>query len=302
VHEEAHSLIVRKIIKGILKVLPFKKQLFLLLKKIWVPPHAVYKHLYFNGTFRVKTGENNYFKIRHYEMEIENDIFWKGLTEGWEKQTMKLWIKLCSQAKVVFDIGANTGVYALCTKSLNKEAKVFAFEPLKQMYKKLAENNVLNQFDVVCIEKALSDKTGTATIYETGTDHVAAASLNAENKAYGVLNVETEISTITLDDFIEQNNIQSLDLIKLDVETFEPQVIEGFKKYLPILKPVFLIEVLSDEVGARLQTLFQGLGYLYFNIDDRNDKIRRVDKITKSDYFNFLFCSEKKAKELQLIS
>ena len=292
---------MKKIVKRILSALPFKKQVFSILKSIWVPPHTIYKHLYFTGIFRVKVNENIFFNIRHYGKEIENDIFWNGLTEGWEKRTMKLWIELCRPAKVIFDIGANTGIYALCAKSLNKETRVFAFEPLKQMFKKLKDNNNLNEFDIVCIEKALSNNTGKAIIYETGTDHVAAASLNFENKAYASLNIETEISTITLDDFIEENKIESVDLIKLDVETFEPQVIEGFKKYLPILKPAFLIEVLTDEVGAKLQYMFDGLGYIYFNINDGNDTIRRVDKITKSDYFNYLFCSEKKAKELQLI-
>lgn len=292
---------MKKIAKKILSALPFKKQLFSVIKAIWIPPHSLYKHLYFTGTFRVKVSENKFFYIRHYGKEIENDIFWKGLTNGWEKRTMKLWIEMCHPAKVIFDIGANTGIYALCAKTINREKQVFAFEPLKQMYKKLADNNDLNDFDIVCIEKALSNSTGKAIIYETGTDHVAAASLNIESTAYGSLNIKTEIATITLDDFIEENKIQSVDLVKLDVETFEPQVIEGFKKYLPVMKPTFLIEVLTDEVGAKLQHMFDGLGYIYFNIDDRNDTVRRVNKITKSDYFNYLFCSERKARELKLI-
>jgi hypothetical protein len=85
------------------------------------------------------------------------------------------------------------------------------------------------------------------------------------------------------------------------VETFEPQVLEGFKKNLSLMKPTFLIEVLMDEVGDKLQHAFDGLGYLYFNIDDKNEKIRRVDKIVKSDYFNYLICSERTAGKLNLV-
>ena len=100
---------------------------------------------------------------------------------------------------------------------------------------------------------------------------------------------------------MKKNKIQSVDLIKLDVETFEPEVIEGFRKYLPVFKPTFLIEILTEEAAEKLQVLFKGLGYLYFNIDDKNDKLSQKEIITKSDYFNYLFCSEKKARELKLI-
>ena len=292
---------MRRTLKLIFKKLPFKKQAFSVIKFFWTPPHSVYKHLYFTGVFKVNVADNNSFHIWHYGKEIENDIFWNGLTEGWEKRSMKLWVQLCSQSSAILDIGANTGVYALAAKSLNKNAKVFAFEPLKQMYKKLVHNNDINGFDILCIEKALSNKTGTAIIYETGDEHIAAASLNAETKQFSSLDVETTIATITLDDFIEENKIQSVDLIKLDVETFEPEVIEGFRKYLPVFKPSFLIEILTDEVAKKLQDLFQDLGYLYFNIDDKNDKLSQKEIITKSDYFNYLFCSEKKARELKLI-
>ena len=40
------------------------------------------------------------------------------------------------------------------------------------------------------------------------------------------------MSTLKLDDFIFQNKIRKLDLIKIDVEMHEPEVIEGFKFYL----------------------------------------------------------------------
>lgn len=288
-------------IKRIYRSIPFKKQIFQALKFLWTPPHSIYKHLYFDGIMKIKVDNESAFLIRHYQTEIENDIFWKGLTGGWEKISMQFWMKLAKQAKVILDIGANTGIYALAAKSLNREAAVFAFEPLKQMFSKLTANSQLNNYDIVCIEKAVSDKNGKAIIYETGNDHVAAASLNSEIRQYGNLDRETEIEAITLETFIRDNNIKKIDLIKIDVETYEPNVIAGYKQYLSLHRPDVLVEVLNDEVGDKLQPMFDGLDYVYFNIDDKKGTIRKTDTIKKSDYFNYLLCTKESARKLRLI-
>jgi len=292
---------MKQLLSKAYKIVPFKKQVFGFIKLFWIPPHSVYKHLHFTGTIKVKAGDAVSFYMKHYGMEIENDFFWKGLTGGWEKISMKYWMQLCRNAKVIVDIGANTGVYSLTAKAINPSAKVYAFEPLKQMFRKLILNNELNKYDIACIEKAASDRNGKAIIYETGTDHVAAASLNAETRQYGHLNTETEIEAITLDTFIQANDIGKIDLIKIDVETHEPNVLEGYKQYLSLHRPDFLIEVLNDDVADKLQPLFDGLGYQYFNIDDKQGTIRKTDRITKSDYFNYLICTKESAQQLKLI-
>jgi FkbM family methyltransferase len=184
---------------------------------------------------------------------------------------------------------------------VNPGSKVYAFEPLQQMFKKLSYNNQLNGYDIVCVEKAASDQDGKAIIYETGGDHVAAASLNAETRAYGVLDVETEIDVTTIDSFVSTNNISKIDLIKIDVETHEPSVLAGYRKYLLIHRPDFLIEVLTESVAVKIQDFFKGSGYCYFNIDEINGTLRKTETIEKSDYFNYLVCTKESAAELKLI-
>ena len=293
---------MKKILKNFYTLIPAKKVIFSFIKIFWTPPHSVYKHLYFNGIFNVRIPGTKGFKLMHHSTEIENDIFWQGLTEGWEKRSMKLWIQLCRTSKVILDIGANTGIYSLTANAVNESATIYAFEPLHRIYQKLKRNNELNHFHIVCIEKALSDREGQQVIYENDGPHVNAATLNqytAEKYGKGLLNKRTVISTTTLDNFIETENLPKVDLIKLDVETHEPQVIEGYKQYIKLHKPAFLIEVLSDDVGEKLQELFDPLEYFYFNIDDKNDCIRRVDGIRKSDYFNYLICPGETADNIK---
>ncbi|MGZ6520119.1 MAG: FkbM family methyltransferase, partial [Bacteroidia bacterium] len=140
-------------------------------------PENIYRHLYFEDVFTVKS-ESYKFLITHYGFQLENEIFWKGLTNGWEKVSMKLWIELSKKSAVILDIGANTGIYSLVSKTVNPTAEVFAFEPVERIYNKLEKNNKLNNYDIHCFELALSDKNGEAIIYDPLTPHVYSVAVN----------------------------------------------------------------------------------------------------------------------------
>jgi FkbM family methyltransferase len=291
---------MKKLVKAIYSFIPLKKEIFIILRLIWRPSERIYRHLHFKGIFSVPLGKSRSFKMKHFGYQVENDIFWSGITKGWEKESLKLWLKLCEKADVIFDLGANTGIYSLVAKTIRPESKVFAFEPVQRIFSKLKENIVLNKFDIVAVEKAVSDKDGTAIIYDTSSEHVYSVTVNKNMSSSDTKVTEIEIRTITMDTFIRENNIQKLDLIKIDVETHEPEVLAGFSTYLPKFKPTMLIEILSDEVGSRVYGMVKDLGYLYFNIDEKGS-IRQVDKITKSDYYNYLLCNRDTAVELGLV-
>lgn len=287
-------------LKRIYDIIPFKKEAFLILRSFWKPNPNIYKHFHFKGVITVPINHENSFKINHYGFQVENDIFWSGLTGEWEKASLDIWIKLCENANVVFDVGANTGVYSLIAKTMNKKAAVYALEPVKRVFEKLIANNQLNNFNINCIPLAASNYKGKANIYDTDSDHTYSVTVNKN------LNTETknvrisEIETTTLDDIIEQEKISKIDLIKIDVETHEPEVLEGYKNHLLTHKPSILIEILSDEIGEKVQEIVAPLNYLYFNIGESSG-IRQVDNITKSDHFNYLLCDNETARYLKLI-
>ena len=291
---------MKKLLKVIYKGLPFKREFYSLLKTVWKPQHSIYQHLYFTGVFTVPINEKKKFKIKHHGYEVENEIFWAGLTNGWEKESIRLWLKLCENAETIFDIGANTGIYSLMAKAVNPNAKVYAFEPVSRVFNKLKENIALNHFDIMPIEKAVSNSDGTAMIYDTASEHTYSVTVNKNLISPETKTIETNIDIVTLNSFIRQHDIKRTDLVKIDVETHEPEVLEGFSDYLFQFKPSILIEILNNEVGEKVNHIIQKLDYLYFNIDEKGG-IRRVDKITKSDYYNYLLCSPGIAAQLGLI-
>lgn len=278
--------------------MPLKKELFSLVKTFAIPSESIYKHLHFQGNIKVKVDDSHSFKIRHHGFEVENSIFWTGLTGGWEKVSLSLWIELVRNSDVVFDIGANTGIYSLIAKSLNPQAQVFAFEPVRRVFEKLEFNNQLNGYDINCYQSAASDSDGTATIYDTSAEHTYSVTVGKNLNSSDVPVVPTMIETVRLDTVIENVGLPKIDLIKLDVETHEAEVIEGLGKYLEEFQPTMLVEVLNDTVGRNIEALVGGIDYLYFNLDEESGTIRQVEHISKSDYYNYLICKEKTAKLL----
>lgn len=237
--------------------------------------------------------------MRHYGFQLENQIFWKGLRNGWEKESIKLWIELCKHSNVIFDIGANTGVYALIAKAVNPNSNVYAFEPVSRVYEKLKDNIALNGYNIQAFDSAVSNYDGEAVIFDLPTEHVYSVTVN-KNLSTEVPTIETKVTTVRLDTFIESNQIPHVDLIKIDVETHEPEVLEGYTYFIQRHRPNILIEILNDEVAARLSTLVDGLDYVYFNIDERG-AIQQAVQLQRSDYYNFLLCSKETAMNLDLL-
>jgi FkbM family methyltransferase len=205
-------------------------------------------------------------------------------------------------SNVIFDIGANTGVYALVSKSINNKAKVHAFDPIPYVFNILENNNRINNYDINLNNFALSNYNGTASIYiEADKDFSYSVTVN-KNLNNLTTNVKTlEIETNTISNYLNMNKIEKIDLLKIDVETHEVEVLEGYIEEIKIHKPSILIEILNNEVAKGVQDIVKDMDYLYFNINDKENRVRQTFSIEKSDFFNYLICSEKVARDLKLI-
>lgn len=287
-------------LKSLYLALPLKN-LFIFVRRFVKLPKKIYWYLRFRGNFTVHVDERRSFKIRHHGFSMENSIFWTGLTGEYESVSFKLWILLSKKADVVLDIGANTGIYSLIAKTVNANNDVYAFEPIPRTFKKLQYNNSLNNYNISCLEMAASNSDGTAEINDWPDDNPYSATISKDFKPSNSKPIPLTIKTIRIDSFIRERNILKIDLVKLDVETYEAEVLQGFGVYLEKFRPTFLIEILNDHLGKQIEDIFKDKNYLYFNIDDEAGSIQMVRHVSKSDSYNYLFCSEEVAKALQLI-
>ena len=169
------------------------------------------------------------------------------------------------------DIGANIGLYTLKAASLTGAAgRVIAVEPGQEASQQLRDNLALNDFPHVTVAQlALSDHAGEATLH-----HIP---LGDDPQAYSLLpdgSTETgETVTIdTLDALVARLGIDTLDVIKMDVEGAEPLVIAGGRATLQRFHPIVIFEVntrlLAEAAGQRNAAwqALRDLGYQFFRL------------------------------------
>ena len=143
---------------------------------------------------------------------------------------------------IILDIGANIGFTALSmAKRSGAKSKVFAFEPDPYNYTQLKENTALNQSLKV-------------NIYNIGLgskkDQLKLAINTANNRGGNRIKSDvTEnynlVEIVKVDDFVSENNVANIDLVKIDVEGFELNVLKGAENSIIKYSPVLFIE-LSD--------------------------------------------------------
>ena len=289
-------------LKKVYKALPFKKPVYDTLKVVWTPPKGITQHLYFDGFFDVDMQGDGSFRFLAHCTQIDNEIYWYGLYGGWEKFSQRLWSHLAQDAKYIIDIGANDGLYSLAARAVNPDAHIVCAEPLDFVLERLKRNFAENRAnDIDLAELAFSDYTGEAEMFvPANADYIRSATVNTNllDRPPEAIE-EKKIKVQRFDEYFAENKIGGLDLVKMDVESHEPEVLKGFGSLLEEYKPAILAEVSYERVPDLLNEILDPLGYLYFNIDE-NKGMALQDKLTLSDSDNFLICQPEYAEKHDL--
>ena len=271
-------------------------------------PRSITKHLYFKGTFRLIHENSPLLTICSTGYVLENDLYFYGLDDGHEKKAMSVWVEYCKKFRpeVVYDIGANTGIYGLVTLALNPLPKVIFFEPLESATKIIRQNLAMNNFNADIYELALSNYDGQGKFFmNKGMDFLYTITLNeyADQAIHGThdssyLYDEKQVKVITVDSLIKADAISKPNLVKIDVETHEPEVFGGFGFPLSDVD-AYLIEILNDEAALKLNKLFYGLGFNIYRLNDVDNTSVKMDAFTLNGSSNFFVVKPDLAKELE---
>lgn len=228
---------------------------------------------------------------------MERVISYSGLYGDWEKESLKIWAVLAKRASVVFDIGANTGIYSLIAQNNNARAVVVAIEPININHEVLTKNIKKNELAIITEKIALSDKKGTAKMFmlKDRLNYMTSVNdnrydLHPEIKGNSEV-VEVEVPTDNFANVFARHNLKSLDLIKIDVEGHEIEVLNNMLPFIEKYKPTLLIEIIGDDNAATIQKLVAPYNYSFISIDEVNLS-KKVDKLWDNDHHNFLLCNE----------
>jgi len=195
-----------------------------------------------------------------YTGKLNNHIDWMAFFYGaYEKALLKVLGDYASRVKdcVFVDVGANVGHHSLYLSKYC--AEVHAFEPLPVLYQEIEKKIERNGIKNIHVHKCgLGDEAGEFTYYMPEDKNHGMGSFVArqtDNTESVRLRIENGV------EYLAANKITRIDIIKIDVEGYEPRVLRGLRDDLVRNRPMIIIEVggLNTEVFSSLDAVKQYL-------------------------------------------
>lgn len=278
--------------------LPLNTFLFIFIKKINLYKFKnLYLDLKINGLFKLKVDNKIFIKLYGNNDTISNHLFWKGTDNGFEPEVMWIYKIISKKVKYILDVGSNTGIYSLVSKSINQNSQIYAFEPVKRTYNKLKRNININKFNINTFEIALSDKDGENTIFDVPNENQTSSSLSPLKlkkwKGYKGEIIEYKIKTMKLDTFVLNNKIKNIDFIKVDIECHEPEFIKGGINTIEKFKPIIIIEILYNKIGRLVQSEMSN-DWEFYHLSKTRKLVKSVDLRRIDGEWNYLLIHKTK--------
>jgi FkbM family methyltransferase len=206
--------------------------------------------------------------------DLQRQLYFFG-TYFVEETPLSVWQSRARGAKVIFDVGANLGIYSFAALACEASATVHAFEPTPEIAAQLRKAAELNGLRIGVHEVAVSSKAGHAKLNRFRGDWGTNGGMNF---VFGSANTgdPNRVSTIRLDDFCHENDILRIDLLKVDVQGHEYEVFLGAKNLLSrgAIKQIFFeLDWRSNPEGGSVAsesiTLLETAGYEFSAISEK---------------------------------
>ncbi len=216
---------------------------------------------------------------------------WRARTLLTKEPATLEWIGTFKETDILWDIGANVGVYSLYAAV--KGHSVLAFEPSPSNYYLLGRNTEINRLDnkilAYCI--AFSDATTLDTFFMANTELGGALNSFGEatdwqGKPFAV-QLKQAMVGFSVDNFIRQFSPPFPNHIKIDVDGTEDKIIIGAKQTLADkrLKSVLVeLDTERTEYYQRVTKLFESFGLILA----KKEHATRPDNSKFSAVFNHI--------------
>lgn len=253
-----------------------------------------------SGTIILKTDSGNIKIATNQTSYLTKLLFWEGYKSF---EYSEIFETLSKKVDCFFDIGANIGYYSILASKANPSLKIYAFEPAIGPKYYLNENVSLNNMEqnIVTVNNALSKESNAIDFYEVKNtkydylDKNLSGEHNAGTKTKTRNFVKTTVQSISLSKFIEDKNIKTIDLIKIDTEGTEVDILESGKKYIEKFKPIIICETLFNTTENLLTDFFKSLDYDFYNHSKKSlKKVNTLNRIKDDGIRNCFFVPKEK--------
>ncbi len=194
---------------------------------------------------------------------------------------------------IIFDVGASTGQSIDRFKNLFKNLEIHSFEPIKEDFsilsKKYGDDNKIKLNNFALGEKKehktlyINAKSDCSSFYKVNKNSewlkIRSEKLKILPENFTVRTQETPVTTI--DDYVKLNNIDHIDILKIDTQGSEDKVLEGAKESLKrnIIKNIETEICFSDQYERR-HSFYEIEKHLFINnyrlYGIRNDGFRNL--------------------------
>ena len=232
---------------------------FLLLARFNKSEDIILKQVFFKSNFfdfSLNLDINEYTQCGYYFNDPSSDLI----------ELIKL------GGDVFIDIGANVGFYTVsAAQTFNR---VFSFEPTPKTLTSLRDNIKRNEIlNIDIFDCALSEKPGVFKLHvnplnsggNSLNNHRSSMIKNSGRNDWTTINVDVEtLDTILLD---KENNIHSVDLLKIDIEGHEAPALKGAINTISKYKPIIYAEVgrSKEQMDKILEALPKCYSPFYIN-------------------------------------
>jgi FkbM family methyltransferase len=152
---------------------------------------------------------------------------------------------------VIIDVGAHIGTFSLLAHLKYPESRVFALEASWNTFEILKRNVQFNQLPIKVFHNALLDRDETVRLYHNTLSgnwgHSITKKLSSSFE---------EVKAVSLENFVLENEIDFVDLIKLNCEGSEYSILLNTPEYI------------IKKIGAAIILYHQDLADLNYSIND----------------------------------
>ena len=203
-----------------------------------------------------------------------------------EKHFIKNYFKN-NDSGIVLDVGAYIGSYSKLILNITKSVKIYAFEPNPKNFDKLLKN--INDKRFKAYNLAVGNYDGEIKLYDknkVGSDNTCFNEKIIVD-VYNAVPVEIKTEIIKLDSFTIKNNINYIELLKVDVEGYELEVLKGASNLINE-KRIKAIQFEFNSMNIYSRVFFKD----FYDLLNRNYNMYRLlpDGLVQINMYNPIYC------------